>query len=215
MTVFYVCILKKYVYCMYIKNKSMYSMCVHKKKLCILYVCPKKIYVCFLELGMHLCSAKIWKWICCEFWSVCMSRKAQRAYLFFWKKNCLLREYDPLSAYCCVICHFSTLQHTATRCSTLQHTATHCNALQQLRESACISIRMYITTWKKSESVWYSLFVAVRCSVLQCVAVCCSVLPCIAVWYSDRVYDTLSVYCSVLQCVALYCSVLQWGNTLQ
>jgi len=41
------------------------------------------------------------------------------------------------------------------------------------------------------------IFVAVCCSVLQCVAVCCSVLQCVA------------VCCSVLQCVAVCCSVLQ------
>ena len=50
-------------------------------------------------------------------------------------------------------------------------------------------------------------FVAVCCSVLQCVEVCCSVLQCVAVCSSMLQY--VAVCCSVLQCVAVCCSVLQ------
>jgi len=72
-------------------------------------------------------------------------------------------------------------------------------------------------------------YVAVCCSVLQCVAVCCSVLQCVAVCCSvlqchlngchtpmsksaEKVCPMLqcvAVCCSVLQCVAVCCSVLQ------
>ena len=56
-------------------------------------------------------------------------------------------------------------------------------------------------------SFLFALFVAVCCSVLQCVAVCCSVLQCAAVCCS--VLQCAAVCCSVLQCVAVCCSVLQ------
>jgi len=60
------------------------------------------------------------------------------------------------------------------------------------------------------------VYVAVYCSVLQCVAIyqmmrvsaeCCSVLQCVAVFYS--VLQCVAVCCSVLQCVAVCCSVWQ------
>jgi len=44
------------------------------------------------------------------------------------------------------------------------------------------------------------MYVAVCCSVLQCVAVCCSVF--------GSVWQFLAVCCSVLQSVAVCCSVL-------
>jgi len=48
---------------------------------------------------------------------------------------------------------------------------------------------------------------AVCCSVLQCTAACCCVLQCVAECY--RVLQCIAVCCSVLQCVAVCCSVLQ------
>ena len=62
----------------------------------------------------------------------------------------------------------------------LQHTATR----------VCVCAYTYsIRSGRRS-------YVAVSCSVLQCVAVCCSVLQCVA------------VCCSVLQYIAVCCSVL-------
>jgi len=50
-------------------------------------------------------------------------------------------------------------------------------------------------------------YVAVCCSVLQCVAVCCSALGSSLL---NRIYTIgVAVCCSVLQCVAVCCSVLQ------
>ena len=48
-------------------------------------------------------------------------------------------------------------------------------------------------------------FIAVCCSVLQCVASCRSVLQCVVVCCS--VLQCVAVCCSVLQCVAVCCSV--------
>ena len=45
-------------------------------------------------------------------------------------------------------------------------------------------------------------YVAVCCSVLQCVAVCCSVLQCAAVCWS--ILQGVAVCCSVLQCAEVY-----------
>ena len=73
----------------------------------------------------------------------------------------------------------------------------------------------------------FNIYVAVCCSVLQCVVVYCSVLQFIPVWdpsgISRRsafnmhvavccsVLQCFAVCCSVLQCVAVCCSVLQYG----
>ena len=54
-------------------------------------------------------------------------------------------------------------------------------------------------------------FVAVWCSVLQCVAVLCSVLQCFAVWCSAL--QCVAVLCSVLQCFAVCCNALQSLDT--
>ena len=54
---------------------------------------------------------------------------------------------------------------------------------------------------------FYTQYVAVCCSVLQCVAVCCSALLCVAV--CCIVLQCVAVCCSVFQCVPVCCSVLQ------
>jgi len=72
---------------------------------------------------------------------------------------------------------------------------------------------MGLLTWRAAHRHMFHVgYVAVCCSVLQCVAVCCSVLQCVA------------VCCSVLQCVAVRCirecdvlgpAVVTSGNTRQ
>jgi len=58
-------------------------------------------------------------------------------------------------------------------------------------------------------------YVAVCCSVLQCVAVCRSRRPTTCIYdapgytYLCREMQCVAVCCSVLQCVAVCCSVLQ------
>ena len=91
--------------------------------------------------------------------------------------------------------HCNTLQHTVPPCQTLQHTANHCNTLW---------IKL---TPLSSDSESAAVYVAVCCSVLQCVVVCCSVLHCVAECCS--VLQCVAVCCSVLQCVAVCCNMLQ------
>ena len=55
--------------------------------------------------------------------------------------------------------------------------------------AVCCSVLQCVLA-KISFSTYFSLFIALQCSALQCIAVCCSVLQCIA------------VYCSLLQCVS-------------
>ena len=55
---------------------------------------------------------------------------------------------------------------------------------------------------------WSHHYVAVCCSVLQCVAVCCSVVRCGAVWRSVAQCGT--VCCSALHCIVWRCSVLKY-----
>jgi len=89
------------------------------------------------------------------------------------------------------------LQHTATHCNTLQHTATHCNYLMIGTHASIRTSNPHIMNVVLIRLIRIRhLFVAVCCSVWQCVAVYCSVLQCVA------------VCCSVLQCVAVCCSVL-------
>jgi len=64
------------------------------------------------------------------------------------------------------------------------------------------------TIWWVMAYTWIRLFVAVCCSVLQCVALCYSVLQCVAVCYS--VLQCVAVCCSVLQCIAVCGSMLQY-----
>jgi len=58
-------------------------------------------------------------------------------------------------------------------------------------------------------------YVAVRCSMLQCVAVFFprhtspSLTPCCSVWSCCSALQGVAVCCSVLQCIAVCCSVLQ------
>jgi len=63
-------------------------------------------------------------------------------------------------------------------------------------------------------------YIAVYCSVLQCVAVWCSVLQRVVVrildtvvqyelWHEEDVWQTVLMCCSVLQCVAVCCGVLR------
>jgi len=52
-------------------------------------------------------------------------------------------------------------------------------------------------------SGYTAIALARYCSVLQYVAVCCSVLQCVALGY---IAIALAVCCSVLQCVVVYCS---------
>ena len=103
----------------------------------------------------------------------------------------------------------NTLQHTATQCNTLQHTATHCNTLQHNATqcnvgpsiSMCFPRRTASTNfaWMSAPltSILSTRFVAVCCSVLQCVAMCCNVMQCAAMFFS------------ILQCLTVCCSVLQ------
>jgi len=91
-----------------------------------------------------------------------------------------------------------TTAHFATHCNTLQHTATHCNYLMIGTHASFRSSNPHIMNVLLIRLIRIRhLFVAVYCSVLQCVAVCCSVLQCVA------------VCCSVLQGVAVCCGVLQ------
>jgi len=100
--------------------------------------------------------------------------------------------------------HCNTLQHTATHCSTLQHTAAH-NTLQHTAATCgqfssklwlwrmCARWRILVTDlapWKIKFRP-FRLYVAVCCSVLQCVAVCCSVLQCVALCCSVYTGDRL------------------------
>jgi len=62
-----------------------------------------------------------------------------------------------------------------------------CNVLQCV--AVCYSELKYVAVLSGDRP--RALYVAVCCSVLQCVAVCCSVLQCVA------------VCCRVLQCVAV------------
>ena len=96
----------------------------------------------------------------------------------------------------CVAVRFSALQSVVARlhrdtlqCNTLQHIATHCNTQARLqREKLPVHVSCK--------------YVAVCCSVLQCVAVRCSALHCVA------------VPCRALQCVAVCCSALQCATVL-
>jgi len=51
-------------------------------------------------------------------------------------------------------------------------------------------------------------YVAVCCSVLQCVAVCCSVLLELMI-EAAKAKECVAVCCSVLQCVGVCCSVMK------
>ena len=53
-------------------------------------------------------------------------------------------------------------------------------------------------------------YIAVCCSVLQCVAVCCSVLQCEMSSSPHPTSSFRTLHCSVLHCVAVCCSVLQY-----
>jgi len=92
-----------------------------------------------------------------------------------------------------------TTAHFATHCNTLQHTATHCNYLMIGTHASFRSSNPHIMNVLLIRLIRIRhLFVAVYCSVLQCVAVCCSVLQCVAV--CCRVLQYAAVCCRVLQC---------------
>ena len=83
----------------------------------------------------------------------------------------------------------------------------------------CVAVRCSVLQHVPFAMEWLLAvgFVAVCCSVLQCVAVCCSALQCVAVCCSVLqcvalcriVSHCVAVCCSVLQYVAVCCSVLQ------
>jgi len=108
--------------------------------------------------------------------------------------------------------------HTATQCNTLQHTAiVHVRARTHAREKRCLcecfSLCVYVFCVRQLRSHDAGVFVAVCCSVLQCVAACCSVLKFVVHNNCDHtmllcLLQCVEVYCSVLQCVAVCCSVL-------
>jgi len=105
----------------------------------------------------------------------------------------------------------NTLQHTAIPCNTLQHTA-NCNTLQN--RGSVLKFHLGARQGCAFLQLCSSRFVAVCCSVLQCVAVCCSVLQCVAVCCSSRFVKTACTQnptkISVLKCVAVSCSMLQY-----
>ena len=82
------------------------------------------------------------------------------------------------------IAHCNTLQHTATHCNTLQHTATHCNTMNcsalQCVAVCCIMLQSTHTLpdgQQQNASSYEYEWVAVCCSVVQCVAVHTHTLP--------------------------------------
>jgi len=122
---------------------------------------------------------------------------------------------------------------TATHCNTLQNT-THCNTSRTSSFKLDFLCGTHICKCSRVLQ-----FVAVCCSVLQCVAiflqfsgglsslsfphphlyrliyvaVCCSALQCVAVCCS--VLQCVAVCCSVLQCDAVCCNVMQRVDSSQ
>jgi len=103
------------------------------------------------------------------------------------------------------------VQHTATHCITLHHTAVQRSKQRRARSTSLIlssslmkCVSPMIAIFRRY--IWI-YWVAVCCSVMQCVAVWCSVMQCDAVWCS--VLQCVAVCCSVIQCVAVCCSLLQ------
>jgi len=59
---------------------------------------------------------------------------------------------------------------------------------------------------RNNKMLFQAVYVAVCCSVLQCVAVCCSVLQCVAVCCSVLLFREATKWCfglCVLHCVAV------------
>ena len=104
---------------------------------------------------------------------------------------------------CCnTLCH-------ATHCNTLQHTA-NCNTLKN--RGSVLKFHLGARQGCAFLQLCSSRFVAVCCSVLQCVAVCCSAMQ--QQFCEDGVHpeppenQCVIVCCSMLQYLAVCCSVL-------
>jgi len=67
---------------------------------------------------------------------------------------------------------------------------------------------IFLVVARRSPVYMHETFVVVWCSALQFVAVCCSLLQCVVVWCSALQYG--AVHCSMLQCVVVQCSALQY-----
>jgi len=87
-----------------------------------------------------------------------------------------------------------------------------CGSVWQ-RVAACCSGTVDVI----SQVTFWCVYVAVCCSVLQCVAVCCSVLQCshsslqgVPPIFSIHMLCCVAVCCIVPQCVAVCCNVLSF-----
>jgi len=188
---------------------------------CCYHVAAYYIDLRVVRLDMPVCVC-LW-WVCC---SVCCSmlqwRLLHRSEGSLPWCACLVcvhvRSVLPLMLQCVAVC-----KCVAVRCSVLQ--CVQCCVLHlrvvRLDVPVCVQAgRVFQRVAVYICCVLLQCFVAVYCSVLQCVAVCCSVLQCAAMCCNVPDHISLecrvTLCCSVLQCVAVCCSVLQctWSYQL-